>query len=606
MKFSTFALYLEKLEKTSSRLEMSYQLADLYSALDEQEVVQASYLMQGSLVPRYLSLEFQLSTTMILKALAKVVMKDNDSQDLFGEQVSGSDFADNLMSLKKKYKKSGDIGNVAQEVVLEYGNSKSSLSILSVYQKLKSIAEDGGNGSQDRKTEQLALLLFFLDGVSAKFVARIVVGKLRLGFSAMTILDALSWSVLKNKDHRELLEIAYQKRADIGELAREYLALARKLSKENNLEFADILAQKLAERYVVKAGIPVVPALCQRLNSSEEIINKMDWVMAEPKYDGLRIQLHYSKKGFGDSDSLVIKAFTRNLEDVTVMFPELEQVAFSLNCESCVLDAEAIGYSPQTGELLPFQETMTRKRKHLIAQQSQKVPIRFYVFDCMLFNGKSLIDVSLQKRKEVLRKLFVDTQIIKYTTAIVTNNPVTLKKFHLKQLKLGLEGAVMKQIDSEYKGGRKGWRWVKIKEEEGSRGKLKDTLDLVVMGYYFGKGKRSKFGVGAFLVGVLDEKQNLKTIAKIGTGLTDDQFIELKSRVDQLKVNEKPVNYQVAKILLPDVWIDPKLVVEIAGDELTTSSNHTAGVALRFPRLVKFRDDKDWLDATTIKELERF
>lgn len=624
MLFSKFSNYLEKLEKTPSRLEMMYQLADLFEVLDDEEITQASYLMQGSLVPLYLSLEFQLSVKMVIRALSRLEAKGVDSNDNASSLFEDVDPAfkelslDNeIIKITKNYKKSGDVGDVTKEIVTRFRltaeengtNLRNDLSILDVYEKLKEIALDNGSGSQDRKVSKLSELLMNLDPISSKFVARMVIGKLRLGFSAMTMLDALSWSVLGSKAHRSLLENAYQKRADVGELAKTYIKISRSLKRKSEDDFSSKLAIELDSNYLVAAGTPVIPALCQRLNSSEEIIEKMGEVFAEPKYDGLRIQIHYSKNGFdilGKKSSMNAKAFTRNLEDVTHMFPELEIVAKTLKCDNCILDAEAIGYDHLTGKLLPFQETITRKRKHLVSEQSKKVPIRFYVFDCLFLNNNSLIDEKLRSRKELLRETFNDNETIKYTEALIISDPKILKDFHSNQLGSGLEGAVMKQVDSSYKSGRKGWQWVKIKEEEGTSGKLKDTLDLIVMGYYFGRGKRSQFGVGAFLGGVLNENQEVKTIAKIGTGLTDEQFKDLKKRIDLLETKEKPEIYDVEKSLVPDVWMNPELVVEIAADEITKSPSHTAGVALRFPRLIKFRDDKNWIDATTITELDKF
>ena len=363
-------------------------------------------------------------------------------------------------------------------------------------------------------------------------------------------------------------------------------------------------AKKLDEKYQVRVGIPVVPALCQRLNTAKEIIDKMETVIAEPKYDGLRVQIHYSRKGFDDGSH--VRAFTRNLEEVTYMFPELLDLSDALKTDECILDSEAIGYNPETGELLSFQSTITRKRKHDVGEASKKVPIRFYVFDVLYSGNESFLEKPLRKRKDLLKGLFKNNRIIIFADYIVTTDDIELHNFHEKKLEEGLEGAVIKQIDSGYQSGRKGWSWVKIKEAEGTYGKLKDTLDLIVMGYYFGRGKRSKFGVGAFLVGVLDDKQDVKTIAKIGTGLSDDQFKELKFRGDELSTSEKPKEYEVDKNLFPDVWMKPELVVETAADEITKSPNHSAGVALRFPRLIDFRDDKNWTDATTIKELDNF
>jgi len=163
---------------------------------------------------------------------------------------------------------------------------------------------------------------------------------------------------------------------------------------------------------------------------------------------------------------------------------------------------------------------------------------------------------------------------------------------------------VVKQWQGGYLPGRQGWNWVKIKESEGTKGKLTDTLDLVVMGYYRGRGKRVSFGMGAFLVG-LRKNGRFVTLAKVGTGLTDDQFKEMINRLEKLIVVEKPKEYEVDKGLRADVWVEPSLVVEIAADEITKSPAHSAGWALRFPRLVRFRDDKNVNGATTMKEIDR-
>lgn len=593
MLFQKFSKYLEELEKLPSRLDMTELLAVFFKELEPDEIETACYLMQGKLVPKYKSLEFQLSSKIVARALARIEgpsVADTKVNDLFEE----IDYSEIEKQVYYKFKQLGDLGKLSQEIIENYlekpatKKSKHFLSLKETHKLLVEIANESGSGSQESKVIKLVELLKQVDGISAKFIVRIIIGKLRLGFSIMTMIDALSWAKKSDKTDNKLLENAYQKKADIGLLAKIYLQ-----SKPDD-------SSNLLEKYSIEEGIPVVPALCQRLNSAAEIIEKMDEVIAEPKYDGLRIQIHINKK----NNSYM--AFTRGLDDVSHMFPELIKVANSLDCESCILDAEAIGYVKNSDELLPFQQTITRRRKHNIDEQSQLVPIRFYVFDLLAVNGESWLDFPLSARKGELRNLFKDSPTLMFTPFIVTKDHKLLREFHENQLGCGLEGAVIKKIDSLYRSGRKGWRWVKIKEEEGSTGKLKDTLDLVVMGYYFGRGKRAQFGIGAFLAGVLDKNQEIKTIAKIGTGLSDDQLRDLKNRGQILKSSEKPNIYEVPKVLIPDVWMNPELVVEIAADEITKSPNHSAGVALRFPRLIKFRDDKNWSDATTLGELDKF
>jgi DNA ligase-1 len=225
------------------------------------------------------------------------------------------------------------------------------------------------------------------------------------------------------------------------------------------------------------------------------------------------------------------------------------------------------------------------------------------VFDMLELNGQSLLDEPLHERKERIAKLFSDSEVFFATPFMVTDNPEELRVFHRQTLGDGLEGIVVKQWASGYHSGRKGWTWVKMKEAEGSRGKLTDTVDCVVMGYYLGEGKRTEFGVGAFLAGVMGKDGRIKTVTKVGTGLTDDQLRELVARGQKLQAPGPVANYDVPKALIPDVWLNPELVVEVAADEITQSPTHTAGVALRFPRLVRWRDDKKTEQITTVEEL---
>lgn len=226
-----------------------------------------------------------------------------------------------------------------------------------------------------------------------------------------------------------------------------------------------------------------------------------------------------------------------------------------------------------------------------------------------MLNGQVLIDEPLLDRKDHLANILQDSTFIKKTNYLLIDEPQRLKAFHEEQLQLGLEGAVMKQKNSSYTSGRKSWRWVKIKEEEGSQGKLSDTIDCLMLGYYVGKGKRQAFGIGALLVGVLAKNETgetvVKSLSKIGTGLSDAQFREIKQLADQnLSINnQKPIIYEVDKNLYPDYWLTPKIVLEIAADEISKSPIHSAGVALRFPRLIKIRHDKNFEEVTTLEEL---
>lgn len=622
MNFSQLTQYFSQLEALSSRLQMTEILANFFkeivaeqsniaveSSQDEgepNEIAISCYLMQGSLVPSYQSLEFQLSEKMLLRSLAKwqsqnkLINVKESSTNLFADV--DEDFSSGLSSsvevLRHRYKELGDMGTLFAEILAKKSAPKEKLSISAVYQQLKNIANTSGVGSQEKKLLLLVNLLKGVDPEAGKYLSRIILGKMRLGFATMTILDALSWAKTGDKRESATLESAFQKKADLGKLAESYL-----------LKYKDLSAQELLTHYQTELGVPVVAALCQRLNSSQEIIEKMQTVLAEAKYDGLRVQIHFKRSGF--ANGLNYQAFTRNLENVSHMFPELAKLEKYLSCDTAIFDSEAIGINLKTGKFLPFQETIQRKRKHGIADLAAQLPIRFFIFDLLFLDGQQLIDATLEERKEKLAAVLTDSEIAEKTKYFLTSDPVKLHQFHSQQLAEGLEGAVMKKSASKYISGRKGWRWVKIKEEEGQQGKLSDTLDCVMMGYYFGKGKRQVFGIGALLVGIVDRDKEgnlqIKTISKIGTGLSDEQFREVKKLADQhlSPDNQTPAEYLVNKNLQPDVWLKPSLVLEIAADEITKSPIHSAGVALRFPRLERIRFDKSYEQATNLEELEQ-
>lgn len=573
MTFHNFCLYLEKIEAITSRNRITEILAEIFSELEPREIDATCWLLLGRIVPPYEGLEFQFAEKMMVRAIARAYDHEPDE-------------------VQAKFKTEGDLAAVAENYAQMGAQQKQTHTIASIYQALTLLAKENGEGSQERKIAQVVSLLQALDSSSVRYVVRIILTKLRLGFSDMTILDALSWAKYGDKSRRKVLEDAYQMKCDIGKLATVFLT-----DGEDGLTHVDI-----------ELGIPLQPALCQRLKTAQEMIDKMGTVFVEPKYDGTRVQIHINGKR-DETRPWKYRSFTRSLEESSHMFPELAQAQETLGSHSLILDCEAIGYDAATDKLLPFQETIQRKRKHDVGEMSQKIPLRFFVFDILFLDGKSLLATPLCERKKILNELFSPKNQYHLgfpfilSKAIVTDDADTLRSFHAQQLAAGLEGAVIKKYDSVYQPGRKGWSWVKFKEEEGAEGKLSDTIDAIVMGYWYGKGKRNQFGIGAFLIGVPDEKENIKTLSKVGTGLSDDQWKELKLRCESIVTTQQPQHYIVDKLLIPDVWVSPSIVVEVAGDELTKSPNHSAGVALRFPRLVRFRDDKTIHDATSVTEL---
>ena len=604
MLFSTFAEYLRHLEKTSSRLEITRILAELFKQSSAGEIDTITYLSLGSLAPSFIGLEFNIAIKLMLRILVQTYGREEEE-------------------VRRLFKERGDIGDVAFQISdfrfqISDFQKRHSPSIIQVYDHLVTIAREQGTGSVERKIAGFVDLLKKLDPLSVKYVVRIPVGALRLGFSDMTILDALSWMETGDKSLRPALEQAHNVSADIGLIAATF--------REKGLRGIENLS--------ATPGIPIRPQRAERIKTAEEIIEKLKTPVVEYKLDGFRAQIHListkAKNGKKIQEKMKqlalddevhdarVVIFSRSMENMTPMFPEIVAQVKKFSVDSIILDGEAIGYDPKTGRNLPFQETIQRKRKHGVADAAAKIPLRYYAFDLLYLNGESLLEQPFSVRRTLMEKLFRDnnTWLDKKTFTISEQFPITqpseLIRLFNESVKKGFEGIMAKKPDSVYRAGARDFTWVKFKHI--GKGKLADTLDCVVMGYYAGRGKRQSFGIGAFLVGVKLNHANSEqriansefvTVAKIGTGLSDEQWRQLRQICGKYAVKNKPDSYNVPKNLAPDAWVKPEIVVEIAADELTRSPIHTAGLALRFPRLVRFRDDKKPEDTTTLKEIEK-
>lgn len=595
MRFSELARYLEKLEKTSSRNELTKILAGVLNRASEEEIDKLCYLLLGELVPSYRGLEFQIAEKMMVQVLAAA----------YGKSVA---------RIAALYKNKGDLGDVAYELASSRGRSGvGKLTVSEVYQKLCAVAEERGEGSQERKVRRLSELLGSLDRLSAKYVARIPVGKLRLGFSDATVLDALSVMVKGDKSARPAIEQAYNVTADIG-------VIARRIKKGGLAALSRIQATP---------GIPIRPSLAERLNKIEEVIKKSGpQVGVEEKLDGFRAQVHI----WHESGKKQAALFSRNLENTTLMFPEITDAARSLKVKSVILDGETIGYNSKTGKFAPFQETVQRKRKYGVAEFAQKIPLSIFVFDVLYLDGKSLLDFPFRKRRAMLEKIIPDRKkaVMRLAKHKVTSEPAVVIDELAASVALGLEGVVVKNLDAPYQAGSRGFHWIKLKATTAALEKLRavprgraspfgragkeaglpDTIDCVVMGSYRGRGKRTAFGVGGLLLGVRGPEDRYYSLSRLGTGLSDEQLREVLGRIQTLQSREQPKEYVVEKETSPDIWAKPGLVAEILADEITLSPRHTAGrkkdgkgYSLRFPRLVRFRDDKNPEDATTVSEI---
>src|SRR5437899_5534394 len=409
-------------------------------------------------------------------------------------------------------------------------------------------------------------------------------GKMRLGIGDRTVLDALSFAKQGDRSLRPVLEGAYNRSSDLGLIARPLWA--------QGVSGLDAIK--------VTVGKPIRSQLAERLPNPEAVIKKLGLVGVQPKYDGFRVQIH--------KDGKAVSIFSRNLETMTPMFPELVAATKDLAVESVILDGEAIAYNPELEEYVPFQETTARRRKEGIDEFAARVPLRAFVFDIMFRNGTDLTPLPYEQRFAIVDEMVKGSDTLQTAPLTKTDSVEVLTRELLDNISRGLEGVVAKRLDSPYQAGARNFNWVKLKRN--TSGELTDTIDVVLIGYYGGKGKPAESGAGALLAGVYDsERDEFVSISKLGTGLSDEGWRAIHKSVNRLEVPEKPA--RVTSILVPDVWLEPDVVVEVLADEITPSPRHTAGkvddqpgFALRFPRIVSIRSsDKKPEDATTVAEI---
>lgn len=580
MKFSKFSIYLQKLEDTSKRLEITSILADLISELSPEEIDKGIYLSLGYLKAQFESEKFNMAEKMVIRSLEKIYQKSAD--------------------VNTKYDQMGDLGSVAYQ--LHSSKSQKDPDITTTHQKLLQIAKLEGSGSQEAKINTLAELLKEVDNLSAKFIVRIVLGTTRLGFTELTIIDALSQFLKDDKSLKKKIESKYFIHPDIGLIA--------KMLKTKGISGI--------ESIVIEPGVPVLAQKAQRLGTPEEIIEKLGTGWAEFKFDGTRVQLHMDKNKKFSLDvkqqdlfseikkaDYLIKTFTRNLEDSTHQHPDIINAAMTqIKADSVILDGEAIGIDKKTGEFLPFQQIMQRKRKHGIKQMANEIPLMYFVFDILYKNGQSLIDKPLEERHKIITETIEENKVIKITEYVKARDADELISYFTQAKEKNLEGLIIKKPQDHYQAGARSYSWVKLKTADEKL--LEDSLDVVVLGYFYGKGERSKLGIGKFLAGIYDEvSQKFKTITKVGTGLTDEDWKKMKKLADKHKIKDPAKNVEYTKQYQPDVYTEPTIVVEIGGDEISDSKTHSSKYALRFPRLLNFRPDKNPEQATTLKEVKK-
>ncbi len=562
MDFAKLVVVYEKLEGISSGNEMREVLSDFFKTVPKEDIAVVSYLTLGKMGAEYESIVLGLAEKSVLKAVAA---------------CGGVSVA----RVKDVMKKKGDVGLTAQEVLKKKPQTLvpvGKLTIHEFYDTLLKIASVSGTGAQERKEKLLVGMLQKVSALGARYVTRVVLGVLRMGAGEMTVLDALAIAFTGEKKNKEFLERAFNICPDVGKIAS---VLAEK-------------GLKGLEEISIEVGRPIKMMLAQRVGSLDDVAKKMPGEVAvEGKYDGERVQIHL-KNG-------EVSLFSRRLDSVTSQFPDLvSYVKRYVKADECVVEGEILAIDSE-GNPRPFQTLMQRRRKYDVAEFVKKVPIQLKLFDLLFCNGKSYLGAAYEERVAQLEKITQKSAYVMVADHIRTDDVEEINAFFQKMLDAGYEGIMIKSLSGEYQAGTRGWNWIKWKKEYVHE--MSDTFDLVIVGAFHGKGKRS--GVyGALLCAVYDASEDrFLTLCKVGTGLTDEVLELLPTKLKKYVVSEKPVRVQVKKEMIPDLWFEPAVVIEVLAAELTKSPFHTAGVALRFPRFVHFRDDKKASQATTLTEV---
>jgi len=573
LKYSSIADAYEKIEATTKRLEMTDYLVEILKETPKSLIDRVVYLTQGKLYPDFVGIEIGIAEKLAIRAVAKSAgHREKD--------------------IEEDIQKTGDLGETTQKFMEKKTQStffSSPLTVERVYETLDKIAKSTGSGSVDQKLGLLAGLLSDSSPSEAKYIVRTVTGSLRLGIADMTVLDALAVAFGGGKETREELERAYNISSDLGRVA--------KLVAEEGIE--------RIKKFEVMPWEPIRPMLAERLSSSAEILEKLGGkCMAEYKYDGERIQAH--KK----NDEVIL--FSRRLENITDQYPDgVEYIQKHVKAETAIVEAEAVAIDPETGEMKPFQELMHRRRKYGIKKAMEEHPIALFMFDVLYVDGKDLTLQPYPVRHKYLENIIEETDNVKVAEHIIAEDPERLELFFEKTVESGSEGIMCKSMnqDSVYQAGARGWLWIKYKRDY--RSEITDTVDLVVIGAFHGRGKRAGT-YGAYLLAAYNPDMDIfETVTKVGTGFTDADLEKLPKLLNKHKISHK--HPRVDATLDVDVWFEPVVVIEIRGAEITLSPIHTcamnvirkeSGLAIRFPRFTgKYRVDKSAEDATTTQEV---
>ena len=572
MLYSDLAETFDRLESTGSRLEMTSILAEFFRRADKAELRSIVYLSQGKLHPDFVPGVLGMADRLVMKAIAKASGNPDDR-------------------VEKLTVETGDLGQVAETMISrkkQMALFSEELTVARVVRGLSTIEGAEGKDSQDVKQKTLAGLLHDSGPLEARYLCRTVTGRMRVGAADMTILDALA-EAFASKEDRPAIERAFNVTCDIG-LVAETIA---------NGGMEAVLA------IGVKVGSPVKVMLAERLPSIAEVVEKMGGRCAmEYKYDGIRVQAHIGR------DS--VKLYSRRLEDLTSNFPDIAD-ALRARCGhgEAIIEGECVAIDPETGYMLPFQNVTHRRKKHGMDEAVRDVPVRIFMFDMLYADGRDWTPEPYLDRRSALESGFDLGDNVQMTTMRMVGSPEEGEDFFANAIGSRCEGIMAKSVapDSVYRAGSRGYLWIKYKKDYQQA--LTDSFDLAVVGAFYGMGKRAG-RYGALLMAAYDnETGRFETVCKLGTGF-DDAFLDAMPALLDGTISETMPSSVDAE-MVPDVWFDPAIVLEVVAAEITLSPIHTAakdvlkegaGLGIRFPRFTgRVRDDKTPEQCTTVSEI---
>ena len=588
MEFSILAESFNKMESTRKRLALTQFLVELFEKTPHDVISKIVYLIQGKLRPDFEGIELGVSEKLVLRAAKKSLgINENDMIATLNEI---GDLGTAISNTLEKKTQTGlfDFGIDSDTYDEAIFDTKAN-TVERVYEILWSISqlEGAGKNIQDKKINFISSLWNKSKPIEVKFVTKLLLGTLRLGVAENTVMDALAIAYSGNKNNRKKLQYAYNVTSDLGNVAE---TIATK-------------GIEGIEKFEIILFNPIRPMLADRVKSEAEAIEKIgNEFAAEYKLDGERVQLHIE----GEKVAL----FSRSLERIESYYPDIiEKIPKNVQADNIILEAEAVAINENTGEFLPFQELMHRRRKYKIEKAVTEYPISVNFFDVLYCNGKNCTELSYKERREILEKHVKEDEFAKYIPMNIVRNENEIEDFMENSINAGSEGLMLKMLDKPYQAGSRGSHWLKLKREY--QNELGDSLDLVVIGGYFGKGRRTG-NYGTLLLATYDEDEDtFSSICKVGTGFSDeslDQLYQILNPKVSIKKNPRIISEMEA-----DVWFEPELVIEVVASEITLSPIHKAamnairkdtGLALRFPKFTgKIRVEKAVEDASTNEEI---